>query len=180
MAYLPSFRVTAVNKPFKFCGNDYFGPIMYKQNRSLCGVRGLLFACLCTRCVHVEIVTGLDLNNFILAFSRFVNLRGPVDTFFLTMGSRFVQLKNSYHYYLTRLSFMIPCGNEQLICLGIRPAPPARPGRIFPICSTFQCIRLFNPRSLQRHNRKTTQAQYKYHTVDSLQAKTIVTCVRIF
>ena len=82
MADLPSFRVTAANKPFKFCGTDYFGPIMYKQSRSLCKARGLLFTCLCTRCVQVEIVTGLDLNNFILAFSRFVNLRGPVDTFF--------------------------------------------------------------------------------------------------
>ena len=34
--------------------------------------------------------------------------------------------------------------------------PPVT-GRIFPICSTFQRIRLFNPRSLQRHNRKTAQ-----------------------
>ena len=34
MADLPSFRVTAVNKPFKFCGTDYFGPILYKQNRN--------------------------------------------------------------------------------------------------------------------------------------------------
>ena len=68
MADLPSFRVTAVNKPFKFCGTDYFGPIMYKQKRSLCKAGGLLFTCQCTRCVYEEIVTGLDLNNFILAF----------------------------------------------------------------------------------------------------------------
>ena len=32
--------------------------------------------------MHVEVVTGLDLNNFILAFSRFINLRGPENTFF--------------------------------------------------------------------------------------------------
>ena len=83
MVDLPSFRVTAVNKPFKFCGTDYFGPILYKQNRSQCKARGLLFTCLCTaRCVHVEVNTGLDLNNFILSFSRLINLRGPVDTFF--------------------------------------------------------------------------------------------------
>ena len=30
MADLPSFRVTALNKPFKFCGTDYFGPILYR------------------------------------------------------------------------------------------------------------------------------------------------------
>ena len=128
MADLPSFRVTAVIKPFKFCGTDYFGPIIYKQNRSWCKAWGFLFTYLCTRCVHVEIVTGLDLNNFILAFPRFINLRGPVDIFFLTMGSRFVQLKNSCHYYLTRLSFIIPSRNEQLIGLGFFPTPLARPG----------------------------------------------------
>ena len=89
MSDLPSFRVTAANKPFKFCGTDYFGPFLYKQNRSLCKAWGILFTCLCTRCVHVEIVTSMDLNNFILAFSRFTNLRGPVDTFFSDNGKTF-------------------------------------------------------------------------------------------
>ena len=46
MADLPSSRVTAANKPFKYCGTDYFGPIMYKQNSSLCKAWGLLFTCL--------------------------------------------------------------------------------------------------------------------------------------
>ena len=46
MADLPSFRVTAVNKPFKFCGTDYFGPILYKRNRSPCKAWSLLFTCL--------------------------------------------------------------------------------------------------------------------------------------
>ena len=89
MSDLPSFRVTAANKPFKFCGTDYFGPFLYKQNRSFCKAWGILFTCLCTRCVHVEIVTSMDLNNFILAFSRFTNLRGPVDTFFSDNGKTF-------------------------------------------------------------------------------------------
>ena len=89
MSDLPSFRVTAANKPFKFCGTDYFGPFVFKQNRSLCKAWGILFTCLCTRCVHVEIVTSMDLNNFILAFSRFINLRGPVDTFFSDNGKTF-------------------------------------------------------------------------------------------
>ena len=89
MSDLPSFRVTALNKPFKFCGTDYFGPFFYKQNRNLCKAWGILFTCLCTRCVHVEIVTSMDLNSFILAFTRFTNLRGPVDTFFSDNGKTF-------------------------------------------------------------------------------------------
>ena len=82
MADLPFFRVTAVNKLLKFCGTDYFGPILYEQNGSQCKAWGLLFTCLCTRCMHVEVATELYLNNFMLAFSRFINLRGLVDSLF--------------------------------------------------------------------------------------------------
>ena len=39
--------------------------------------------------IHVEIVTSLDLNRKLLAFSRFTNLRGVVDTFFSDNGSTF-------------------------------------------------------------------------------------------
>ena len=37
----------------------------------------------------MEIVTSLDLNEFLLAFSRFTNLRGAVDTVCLDNGSTF-------------------------------------------------------------------------------------------
>ena len=50
---------------------------------------GLLFTCLCTRCIHEEIVTSLDLNKFLLAFSRFKNLRGAVGTVYSDNGSTF-------------------------------------------------------------------------------------------
>ena len=89
MADLPECRVTATNKPFKFCGVDYLGPFTFRQNQSDCKAWELLFTCLCTRCIHVELVTGLDLNNFLLAFSRSVNLRGAVDTMYSDNGSTF-------------------------------------------------------------------------------------------
>ena len=89
MADLPACRVTATNKPFKYCGVDYFGPYVYRQGRSDCKAWGLLFTCLCTRAIHVELVTSLDLTSFLLAFSRFVNLRGAVDTMFSDNGSTF-------------------------------------------------------------------------------------------
>ena len=89
MADLPSFRVTTANKPFQICGTDFLGPILYRQIRSDCKAWGLLFTCLSTRCLHVEIVTGLDLNEFLLAFSRFTNFRGSVDTIYSDNGSTF-------------------------------------------------------------------------------------------
>ena len=42
-----------------------------------------------SRCIHVEVVTGLDLNNFLLAFSQFTYLRGAVDTMYADKGSTF-------------------------------------------------------------------------------------------
>ena len=90
MADLPECRVTATEKPFKYCGVDYLGPFTYRQFRSDCKTWGILFTCLCTRCIHVEIVTSLDLNSFLLAFSRFTNLRGAVDTMYSVSGSTFV------------------------------------------------------------------------------------------
>ena len=80
MADLPACRVTATNKSFKYCGVDYLGPYFYRRNRSNCKCWDLLYTCLCTRCIHVEIVTSLDLNEFLLAFSRITNLQGAVDT----------------------------------------------------------------------------------------------------
>ena len=82
-------RVKATYKPFKFCGIDYFGPYTYWQNRSDCKARGLLFTCLCTRGIHVELVTSLDHTSFLLAFSRFTNLRGAVDSVFSDNDSTF-------------------------------------------------------------------------------------------
>ena len=90
MADLPECRVTATEKPFKYCGVDYLGPFTYRQLRSDCKAWSILFTCLCTRCIHIEIVTSLDLNSFLLAFSRFTNLRGAFDSMFSDNGSTFV------------------------------------------------------------------------------------------
>ena len=63
MTDFPAYRVTATYKPFKFRGIDYFGPYTHRQNRSDCKAWGL-FTCLCTRGIHVELVTSLDLTSF--------------------------------------------------------------------------------------------------------------------
>ena len=128
MADLPSFRVTAVNKPFKFCGTDYFGPILYKQNRSQCKAWGLLFTCLCTCWVHMEVVTGLDLNNFILAFSRFINLRGPVDSFFSDNGKSFCAAEKQLPLLLDSTEFHNSLRKRSVNWVRIPPYSPSQAG----------------------------------------------------
>ena len=41
MSELPSCRVTACNKPFKFTGLDFLGPYLFRQGRSECKPWGL-------------------------------------------------------------------------------------------------------------------------------------------
>ena len=89
MADLPASRLAAHNKPFFNTGCDYFGPLPYKEGRSERKAWGLLFTCLSTRAIHVELVTSLDLSNFIMAFSRFVDLRGSVSSMYSDNGTTF-------------------------------------------------------------------------------------------
>ena len=75
-----------------FCDIDYYGPYTYRQNLRDCKAWGLLFTCLCTRRIHVELVTSLGLRptSFLMAFSRFTNLRGAVVTVFSDNGLYFL------------------------------------------------------------------------------------------
>ena len=82
IAYLRECRITICIKSFKCCGLDYFDPSYFREGRSNRTAWGLLFTCLCTRCLHEEVVTSIDLDSFLLAFSRFTNLRGAVDPFY--------------------------------------------------------------------------------------------------
>ena len=91
MADLPGCRVTATNNLLKFCGVDYLGILYFLPKSERPQGLGTAFCMysICTRCIHMELVTSLNLNNFLLAFSRFVNMRGAVDTVYSDNGSIF-------------------------------------------------------------------------------------------
>ena len=128
MSDLPVCRVSATNKPFKFCGCDFLGPLIYRQNRSHCKAWGLLFTCLCTRAIHVELVTGLDLNNFLLAFARFTNLRGPVDTLYSDNGSTFCAAADKLPSLLDSSEFTCSVRKRNINWVRIPPYSPSQGG----------------------------------------------------
>lgn len=94
MADLPEDRCKP-SPPFSYVGVDTFGPMMVAFRRTREGSAnqkrcGLLFSCLVTRAIHIEIIEQLTSSSFINALRRFVAIGGPVTQFRSDRGANFV------------------------------------------------------------------------------------------
>ena len=90
MADLPEERVMPDKAAFTNVGVDYFGPIAVKRGRSLLKRYGVLFTCLTSRAVHLEVADSLDTQSCINAIRRFICRRGPVSSLRSDNGTNFV------------------------------------------------------------------------------------------
>ena len=88
MANLPAERV-AIEPAFTHTGMDYFGPFYVKQNRSQAKRYGVIFTCLSTRAVHVEVAEDLSADSFLCALRRFKSRRVHVKTLDSNRGTNF-------------------------------------------------------------------------------------------
>ena len=79
MADLPAERTSSV-APFTYCGVDIFGPFKIKEGRKSCTRFVALFTCFASRAIHLESITSLSTDAFILCLRRFLARRGPVHT----------------------------------------------------------------------------------------------------
>ncbi|KAK9513134.1 hypothetical protein VZT92_026696 [Zoarces viviparus] len=93
MADLPSDRVDP-SPPFTYCGMDCFGPFHTKQGRKDHKRYGLLFTCLCSRAVHIEMLEDMTTDSFINALRCFIAIRGAVRHIRSDQGSNFVGAKH--------------------------------------------------------------------------------------
>ncbi|GFY20313.1 integrase catalytic domain-containing protein [Trichonephila clavipes] len=73
MAPLPRDRIEQY-PPFAVTGLDFAGPIYVKNSKENFYI--LLCTCAVTRALYLELVTSLTMEAFLLAFRRFISIRG--------------------------------------------------------------------------------------------------------
>lgn len=94
MADLPSDRLTP-GPPFSAVGVDTFGPWHVLTRKTRGGAAhskrwALMFTCLTTRAVHIELIEEMSSSSFINALRRMTAVRGPVKLFRSDRGTNFV------------------------------------------------------------------------------------------
>lgn len=105
MGNLPEDRITA-SFPFYRSGVDYAGPV-FILNRKGRGARLIksyicLFICFNTRAVHLELVSDLSSDAYLLALKRFISRRGKPSKIYSDNGRNFVGLNNDFAQFLSK------------------------------------------------------------------------------
>jgi len=90
MAPLPLSRVVKAQHPFFYTGVDYFGPIEVTVGRRHEKHYGVLFTCLSTRAVHLEVAHSLSTESCVMAIQRFISRRPCPSEMFSDNGTNFV------------------------------------------------------------------------------------------
>lgn len=102
MAELPHDRLESA-PPFTNCAVDYFGPFVIREGRKDLKRYGVLFTCMASRAVHVEVSATLETDSFINAFRRFVSRRGPIRQLRSDQGTNFVGARRELKVALEEL-----------------------------------------------------------------------------
>ena len=94
MSDLPSDRLS-VEPPFTHVGLDVFGPWTVTSRRTRGGHAenkrwAVIFTCLSTRAVHIEVIETMTTSSFINSLRRFTAIRGPIKTLRSDRGTNFI------------------------------------------------------------------------------------------
>ena len=94
MAELPEDRVKGDEPLFTNVGLDCFGPFYVIKGRKQEKRYGIIFTCLSSRAMHIEICFTMDTDAFINSLRRFIARRGQVKVIRCDNGSNFIGGKN--------------------------------------------------------------------------------------
>lgn len=94
MADLPPERLKTC-PPFSYVGLDVFGPWTVTSRRTRGGHAqskrwAIMFSCMSSRAVHIEVIDSLDTSSCVNALRRFFSLRGPAKKLLSDRGTNFI------------------------------------------------------------------------------------------
>lgn len=126
MADLPPARLRLFKPAFYSTGMDCFGPFWIKIGRRREKRWGILFKCLTTRAVHIDLLTSIDTDSFLMAFRRFIARRGKPAEVYSDQGTNF---KGGEKELQQAFSIMSPDLQQKLAKQQVRFRfnPPAAP-----------------------------------------------------
>ncbi|KAK0136704.1 hypothetical protein N1851_027112 [Merluccius polli] len=100
MSDLPEDRLRLRQAPFHSTGVDCFGPLTVRNRRASEKRWGIIYTCLTTRAMHLEVLHHLTTDSFLMSFKRFASRRGTPKTLRSDRGTNFVggeaELRESY------------------------------------------------------------------------------------
>lgn len=89
MADLPQARLQLFKPAFFSTGMDCFGPFTVKVGRRNEKRWGILFKCLTTCAIHIDLLHSLDTDSFLMALRRFISRRGKPSELLSDQGTNF-------------------------------------------------------------------------------------------
>ena len=89
MADLPEARLRLHKPPFYSTGVDCFGPMLIKVGRRPEKRWGIIFKCLTTRAVHLDLLKNMDSDAYLMALRRFAARRGTPAEVWSDRGTNF-------------------------------------------------------------------------------------------
>ncbi|KAJ8007682.1 hypothetical protein DPEC_G00096700 [Dallia pectoralis] len=103
MSNLPEERLST-SPPFTYTGLDVFGPWTVVARRTRGGLShskrwAVLFTCMSTRAVHIEVIESMDTSSFINSLRRFFAIRGPSRQIHSDCGTNFVWACNELEFH---------------------------------------------------------------------------------
>lgn len=111
MADLPSCRVSP-SPPFTFVGCDCFGHFITKTGRKENKRYGVMFTCLASRSVHIEVVFSLSSDSFVNSFRRLISVRGPVRELWCDQGTNFIGASKDLLHMGCEMKFNPPASSH--------------------------------------------------------------------
>ena len=90
MGDLPEVRVQEAGSVFSTVGCDYAGPVLVRKFRRVEKRYIVVYICIATKAVHIEMADSLDTSSMIMSLRRFIGRRGKPRHIYSDNGTNFV------------------------------------------------------------------------------------------